>query len=177
MPRRCACILEERFDERPDHYLWRSGWEFELITTVLTARGRRTPLLEPQTLITDAPHLRDQGQLLGSREELERCAEKWFSVLLGACCRQPWSRRRLRAMRLRDERQLAETLQRGLPRAVLLTSDEPLLVQEAADKVREAALAAGVDERVPFYVDSPSFDFRELLDSSASLSLFASRAS
>ncbi|MGB0268088.1 MAG: DNA polymerase III subunit delta [Pseudomonadales bacterium] len=78
-------------------------------------------------------------------------------------------------MRLRDERQLAETLQRGLPRAVLLTSDEPLLVQEAADKVREAALAAGVDERVPFYVDSPSFDFRELLDSSASLSLFASR--
>ena len=78
-------------------------------------------------------------------------------------------------MRLRDERQLAETLQRGLPRAVLLTSDELLLVQEAADKVREAALAAGVDERVPFYVDSPSFDFRELLDSSASLSLFASR--
>lgn len=78
-------------------------------------------------------------------------------------------------MRLRDERQLAETLQRGLPRAVLLSSDEPLLVQEAAGQVREAALAAGVDERVPFHVDSPSFDFRQLLDSSASLSLFASR--
>ena len=54
-------------------------------------------------------------------------------------------------------------------------SDEPLLVQEAAGQVREAALAAGVDERVPFHVDSPSFDFRQLLDSSASLSLFASR--
>ncbi|MGD1989433.1 MAG: hypothetical protein PVJ93_08275, partial [Pseudomonadales bacterium] len=45
--------------------------EFELITTVrfdlLAEDG--TPLLEPQTLITDALYLRDRGQLLGSREE------------------------------------------------------------------------------------------------------------
>ena len=65
-------ILEERFDERP--LTITSGarvGEFELITTVrfdlLAEDG--TPLLEPQTLITDALYLRDRGQLLGSREE------------------------------------------------------------------------------------------------------------
>ena len=46
-------------------------------------------------------------------------------------------------MRLRDERQLAETLQRGLPRAVLLSSDEPLLVQEAAGQVPQLCYEGG----------------------------------
>ncbi|MEY3041002.1 MAG: hypothetical protein RLZZ174_84, partial [Pseudomonadota bacterium] len=78
-------------------------------------------------------------------------------------------------MRLRDERQLDATLREGMPRAVLLSGDEPLLVQEAAGQVREAARASGIDERVPFHVENASFDFRQLLDSGASLSLFASR--
>jgi DNA polymerase-3 subunit delta len=78
-------------------------------------------------------------------------------------------------MRLRDERQLDATLREGMPRAVLLSGDEPLLVQEAAGQVREAARASGIDERLPFYVENASFDFRQLLDSGASLSLFASR--
>ncbi len=65
-------ILEERYDERP--LTITSGarvGEFELITTLrfdlLGADG--AVLLPPQTLTTDALYLRDQGQLLGSREE------------------------------------------------------------------------------------------------------------
>lgn len=65
-------ILEERYDERP--LTITSGarvGEFELIATLrfdlLGEDG--AVLLAPQTLTTDALYLRDQGQLLGSREE------------------------------------------------------------------------------------------------------------
>ena len=77
-------------------------------------------------------------------------------------------------MRLRRPEDLPAHLAGGLASVYLISGDEPLLVQEAADAVRAAARSQGVDERELFHVD-PGFDWQALLQSAGSMSLFASR--
>ena len=77
-------------------------------------------------------------------------------------------------MRLRRPEDLPAQLAGGLAPVYLISGDEPLLVQEAADAVRTAARSQGVDERELFHVD-PGFDWQALLQSAGSMSLFASR--
>lgn len=56
----------------------------------------------------------------------------------------------------------------------LVTGDETLLVQEAADTIRAAARAAGCHERERIAIDGKD-DWQQLLHSSSNLSLFAER--
>jgi DNA polymerase III subunit delta len=76
-------------------------------------------------------------------------------------------------MQLRAD-QLAARLQRGLDGLYLVHGDEPLLVQEACDRIREAARAAGFDERKVFSVGA-HFDWSSLLGAAQAMSLFAQR--
>ncbi|MFM1991067.1 MAG: hypothetical protein RJA99_4024 [Pseudomonadota bacterium] len=79
-------------------------------------------------------------------------------------------------MNLRDTA-LGQALERagGVPPAVVwIASDEPLLMLEAADRVRASVRAAGFDERSVFHVDR-SFRPEALLHEAGALSLFASR--
>jgi DNA polymerase-3 subunit delta len=69
---------------------------------------------------------------------------------------------------------LAAALARGVPPLVWIHGDEPLLVQEAAQAVRQALRADGFDEREVF--DSGrGFHPEALLAEAGALSLFASR--
>ncbi|MCC5872003.1 MAG: DNA polymerase III subunit delta [Gammaproteobacteria bacterium] len=77
-------------------------------------------------------------------------------------------------MKLRRPEDLEARLADRLDPVYLISGDEPLLVQEAADAVRAAAKAAGVEERQVFHVEA-GFDWNELMQSANSLSLFASR--
>jgi DNA polymerase-3 subunit delta len=77
-------------------------------------------------------------------------------------------------VRLRRPEDLPGALAEGLAPVYLITVDEPLLVQEAADAVRAAARAAGADEREVFHVEA-GFDWGTLLEAAGSLSLFSSR--
>jgi DNA polymerase III subunit delta len=70
---------------------------------------------------------------------------------------------------------LAGSLQRGLGRLYLLHGDEPLQMQEAADQIRSAALAAGHTERQVHTVSGAHFNWSGLLGASQSMSLFAER--
>lgn len=70
--------------------------------------------------------------------------------------------------------QLPATLQRGLSGAYLISGDEPLLVDEAADAVRAAARRAGHVDRRVFFIER-GFDWDELRNDAQSLSLFAER--
>jgi DNA polymerase-3 subunit delta len=70
--------------------------------------------------------------------------------------------------------QLARTLEKKLAPAWLVIGDEPLLVGEAADAIRERARAEGYAGRDLFFMER-NFDWAELLGSSQSLSLFAER--
>ena len=76
-------------------------------------------------------------------------------------------------MRLSLE-QLPAALERALKGAYLISGDEPLLVEEAADAVRAAARAAGHADRRVFFVER-GFDWNELNAAAQSLSLFAER--
>jgi len=69
--------------------------------------------------------------------------------------------------------QLADSLQRGLARVYLIGGEEPLLLQECCDQVREAARAQGFIERELLQVER-GFDWSELQHSAAP-SLFASQ--
>lgn len=75
--------------------------------------------------------------------------------------------------KLRPE-QLSQSFAKQLPAVVLISGDEPLLVQEAADTTRRAAQAQGFSERELFHADA-SFDWQQLLNASNSLSLFAEK--
>lgn len=75
--------------------------------------------------------------------------------------------------KLRPE-QLNQRLQQGLPAALLISGDEPLLVQEAAAQVRQAARSQDYQERELYHVD-PSFDWQQVFTSANSLSLFAEK--
>ncbi|NIB40132.1 DNA polymerase III subunit delta [Pseudomaricurvus alkylphenolicus] len=70
--------------------------------------------------------------------------------------------------------QLDSALRKQLAPVYLVSGDEPLLVQEACDTIREAARRAGFTERERHHVEA-GFDWEELLTSANSLSLFADK--
>lgn len=70
--------------------------------------------------------------------------------------------------------QLAAHLKKALPAIVLLAGEEPLLIQEALDALRAAARQQGYSERVTLMVE-PGFQWRQVFDECASMSLFATR--
>jgi DNA polymerase-3 subunit delta len=73
-----------------------------------------------------------------------------------------------------SEHQLKQALGRGLAGIYLVSGDEPLLVDEAADAIRAAARAAGFADRSVFFIDR-SFDWDAVRQATQSLSLFAER--
>lgn len=70
--------------------------------------------------------------------------------------------------------QLAGQLDRGLLPIYVLHGDEPLLVLEAADAIRQKALSSGFDEREVLTVLT-GFDWGELTSAGCSMSLFGGR--
>jgi len=77
-------------------------------------------------------------------------------------------------MRLRTE-QLQEHLSQGrLAPVYLISGDEPLLAQEAADLLRSTARDQGFSDRELLHAD-PGFDWNVVLTEASSLSLFASK--
>jgi DNA polymerase-3 subunit delta len=70
--------------------------------------------------------------------------------------------------------QLPAALARGLAPVYLVSGDEPLLADEAADAIRAAARAAGHADRTVFFVER-GFAWDDLLLASQSMSLFAER--
>ena len=76
-------------------------------------------------------------------------------------------------MKLKTE-QLGADLQKQLAPFYIISGDEPLLVQEACDKVRSACKQSGIDEREILHAES-GFDWNDLLEQSNSMSLFSSR--
>ncbi|NMX93564.1 MULTISPECIES: DNA polymerase III subunit delta [unclassified Pseudomonas] len=70
--------------------------------------------------------------------------------------------------------QLAKHLQGSLAPVYIVSGDDPLLCQEAADTIRQAARQQGFDERQVFSADA-SFDWGTLLQAGASMSLFAEK--
>lgn len=69
---------------------------------------------------------------------------------------------------------LAASLARQLQTIYLVSGDEPLLVNEAADAIRAAARKQGFAER-ELHVVERGFDWQELLADSRAMSLFAQR--
>lgn len=69
---------------------------------------------------------------------------------------------------------LEGSLRKGLGRLYILSGDEPLLLQEAGEQVREAAKAAGFTERELLHTDG-NFDWKALSQKVNSGSLFAER--
>ncbi len=67
--------------------------------------------------------------------------------------------------------QLNQSLKAKLAPVYLISGDETLLVQEACDKVRQAARQSGFTERERYHIDK-QFDWSQLLLSGNSLSLF-----
>jgi DNA polymerase III subunit delta len=65
-------------------------------------------------------------------------------------------------------------LAKGLARLYVVYGDEHLLVQEACDRIRATARAAGFTERSVFTVER-SFDWSSLIGASQSMSLFGER--
>ena len=76
-------------------------------------------------------------------------------------------------MKVRSE-QLDSHLQSDLAPVYIVSGDEPLLVQEAADAIRSAARRQDYATRDLLHVER-SFDWHSLLDSADTLSLFAER--
>ncbi len=68
--------------------------------------------------------------------------------------------------------QLDKHLHGTLAPVYVVSGDDPLLCQEAADAIRRAARAKGFSERQVFHCDS-GFDWNQLYEAGASLSLFA----
>jgi DNA polymerase-3 subunit delta len=75
---------------------------------------------------------------------------------------------------LRPDAFLKRTAGEPLPPVILIAGDEPLVVQECADAVREKAKAEGYGEREVLDAEG-SFDWNRLTLGLASLSLFAQR--
>ena len=68
--------------------------------------------------------------------------------------------------------QLEGHLKKGLAPIYIVSGDEPLLVQECCQHIRQTTKAAGFLERDLFHADN-SFDWGQLLSAANSLSLFA----
>jgi DNA polymerase-3 subunit delta len=73
-----------------------------------------------------------------------------------------------------DTQRLGAQLHSGLAPVYLLSGDEPLLVEESLDAIRQAARQQGYEERISLMAE-PGFDWSRLSESSQTLSLFASR--
>jgi DNA polymerase III subunit delta len=71
-------------------------------------------------------------------------------------------------------RQLPSVLAKGLARVYTVHGAEALLVLEAADRIREAARAAGCTERDVFFAE-PGADWSRLTAAASNLSLFATK--
>lgn len=71
--------------------------------------------------------------------------------------------------------ELPRHLQGPLQPLYLVSGDEPLLVQEAADAIRTAARAAGFTERSVHTASGARFDWGEVLAAGRSLGLFADK--
>lgn len=76
-------------------------------------------------------------------------------------------------MRVKAE-QLSSQIQRSFPVTSVLYGDEPLLVEEAADTIRQQAKVQGITERQVWHADA-RFDWSKLRFADDSLSLFASQ--
>lgn len=76
-------------------------------------------------------------------------------------------------MKIKPE-QLATQLTKGLAPLYIISGDEPLLVQEAADLVRQHAREAGCHERVVMTVEK-GFNWHTLAQESSGMSLFAEK--
>lgn len=76
-------------------------------------------------------------------------------------------------MRIYPEK-LAGLLKQGLLPIYLVSSDEPLLAQEASDSIRSACRKADYSERQVFHVER-GFDWNIIREANASLSLFAEK--
>ncbi len=76
-------------------------------------------------------------------------------------------------MRVYPEK-LAGQLQQLLP-VYLISGDEPLLVQECCDQVRQAARNAGCTDREVIDTSAPGFKWDEIIASASAMSLFADR--
>lgn len=70
--------------------------------------------------------------------------------------------------------QLKQSLLKSMASIYLVSGEEPLLVDEAADAIRAAARAAGYADRQMFFVDR-HFDWDEVRQSVGELSLFSNR--
>ncbi|GAA3908204.1 DNA polymerase III subunit delta [Halomonas cibimaris] len=70
--------------------------------------------------------------------------------------------------------QLPGALAKRLPRAVIVSGDEPLQHRDACDEVRAAARQAGVEEREVLDIE-PNFAWGRLFEVAGNLSLFATR--
>jgi DNA polymerase-3 subunit delta len=77
-------------------------------------------------------------------------------------------------MQLRQE-QLARHLEQQLLPIYLVSGDEPLLLQESCDLIRKHAREQGVTEREIIDASPNKFNWQEILNSAASMSLFADR--
>ncbi|OOZ40900.1 DNA polymerase III subunit delta [Solemya pervernicosa gill symbiont] len=74
-------------------------------------------------------------------------------------------------MKLRFD-QLQANLSKGLAPIYLISGDEPLQIQEAADTIRQAVREAGYSEREVMHVEK-GFDWNSLAAASSAMSLFA----
>ncbi|PLW67064.1 DNA polymerase III subunit delta [Pseudohalioglobus lutimaris] len=77
-------------------------------------------------------------------------------------------------MRLYPEKLAGQLKQQLLP-VYLVSGDEPLLVQECCDLVRQAARDAGCTDREVIEAGAPGFKWADIIASASSMSLFAER--
>ena len=77
-------------------------------------------------------------------------------------------------MRLYSDK-LAQHLQQQLLPVYLISGDEPLLLQECCDLVRQKAREEGCNEREIIEASVSSFNWQDILHSASNMSLFASR--
>ena len=76
-------------------------------------------------------------------------------------------------MKVRPD-QLQSTLDKQLHPIYIISGDEVLLCQEAADSIRKASYQHGIEERLRFVADA-QFDWQEVINELQALSLFSSR--
>ncbi|MBJ7539939.1 DNA polymerase III subunit delta [Marinomonas transparens] len=70
--------------------------------------------------------------------------------------------------------QLAQQLTKNLAPIYIISGDEVLLCQEAADSIRKIAQTHDINERLRFVADA-QFDWQEVINENQSLSLFSNR--
>ncbi|REG84254.1 DNA polymerase III subunit delta [Marinomonas pollencensis] len=70
--------------------------------------------------------------------------------------------------------QLSQQLNKNLAPLYIISGDEVLLTQEAADSIRRAAQQAGISERLRFVADA-QFDWLDVINENQSLSLFSNQ--